>query len=456
MPSGRSTANSLRRGVVQELVAVAAREGSDPFAAGEVAGPLEVLDRRPVAELGGVLLEVLEPEPGLEARQRLRGLGRALDALEEAGARQLGAEAGRQLRQRVLQRGARALPAGAEDLGQALHEAAADPVLHHRVDLQLPVLVPDHGAGRDQHELAVLVEDDALGGVAEEEALPAAGVDLVEDRLHEVVPIVFADPEPLPRLEGVLLRERVDALVGIGAVLELLGVGHAVAVGVRLVRVGAERFLLLVGEAVAVVVGGRIDDGLALVVAVRGRPRSVAPGDRVDVARHPVGDLGRNPRRQQRADDHGDEKERAHVLGGALAARAAQSREQPRDGRQRPRSREGAGRDHRQLQQRAPRVDGRRDGEHEAGGGAHQAGAEGPDHDDLTAARDARQRRLPRAGGPAERGRGEHDQRAGADLRQIGGDGIEQLDHAAHEHEQRQQRRRHTGAGRPQHGLHSR
>ncbi len=44
----------------------------------------------------------------------------------------------------------------------------------------------------------------------------------------------------------------------------------------------------------------------------------------------------------------------------------------------------------------------------------------------------------------------------GADLRQIRGDGIEQLDQAAHEHEQRQQRRCHSGAGRPQDGLHSR
>jgi hypothetical protein len=42
-------------------------------------------------------------------------------------------------------------------------------------------------------------------------------------------------------------------------VVELVGVGHAVAVGVRLVRVGAERGLLLVGEAVAVVVGVGID-----------------------------------------------------------------------------------------------------------------------------------------------------------------------------------------------------
>ena len=82
---------------------------------------------------------------------------------------------------------------------------------------------------------------------------------------------------------------------------------------------------------------------------------------------------------------------------------------------------------------------------------ARRSGTDGPDHDDLAAGPDARQRRLPGARGAAERGRREHDQRPGADLRHLRRDGVEQLEQAAHEHEQREQRRRDTGAGRPQH-----
>ena len=92
----------------------------------------------------------------------------------------------------------------------------------------------------------------------------------------------------------------------------------------------------------------------------------------------------------------------------------------------------------------------------ETQGGARDSGADGPDHDDLTAGPDARQCGLPGSGSPAERGRREHDQQPGADLREIRSERIEQLEQAAHEHEQRQQRRCHTGAGRPQHGLDAR
>ena len=249
-----------------------------------------------------------------------------------------------------------------------------------------------------------------------------AGVDLLEDRLHEVVPVVLADPEPLPRLAGVLRRQGVDALVGIGAVLELVRIGHAVAVGVRLVRVGAERGLLLVGEAVAVVVGGRVGGGLGSpVVRVRRRRLPLAADDRVDGAGRAGADL--RHQEQHRRDDHGDEQERAHIFGGGLAAFAAQPGEEHRDGREQPGSRGGAGRDDRQLEERAARGDRRREESARLKTRARHAGADGADHHDLAAAPDARQRRLPRARDAADRGGHEHDQRAGADLRHRGRDG---------------------------------
>ena len=217
--------------------------------------------------------------------------------------------------------------------------------------------------------------------------------------------------------------------------------------------IGAERGLLLVVEAVAVVVAGGVDDGRPVAGAhLPALPG--AAGDRLDGARRPLAE--QRAEEQQGRDDDGDEQQRAHVLGRGLAALAAQPGEQQRDGREQPGARDHAGHDDHELHQRPAGTDRLRDGQHQADGDERRPGADGPHHDDLPPAADARQRRLPGARDAAEHRGHEDDQRAGADLRHRGRDGVEQREQAAQQHEQRQQRRRHAGAGRPHHGTHSR
>ena len=86
---------------------------------------------------------------------------------------------------------------------------------------------------------------------------------------------------------------------------------------------------------------------------------------------------------------------------------------------------------------------------------AHRAGAGGADQDDLAAVAGAGQRRLPRAGDAAEGGGDEDDQEPGADLRHLGLDGVEHPDETAQQDEQREQRGRDAGGGRPRDRAHS-
>ena len=114
-----------------------------------------------------------------------------------------------------------------------------------------------------------------------------------------------------------------------------------------------------------------------------------------------------------------------------------------------------AGCDGDELEQRAGRIDGVRDRQREADERAHRAGAGGADQDDLAAGPGAGQRRLPRAGDAAEGGGDEDDQEPGADLRHLGLDGVEHPDETAQQDEQREQRGRDAGGGRPRDRPHS-
>ena len=143
----------------------------------------------------------------------------------------------------------------------------------------------------------------------------------------ELVPLVLGHADALPRLERVLLGERQDTVGGIGAVLELLAVVDAVAVGVGVARVAAERDLLAVGQPVAVdvgVVGDRVvavEDAVAVGVDLRrvlGRRAAVLARDVADQLLHADPDLRPGVRRRDRGDDHRDDEQRAEVLGGGL------------------------------------------------------------------------------------------------------------------------------------------